>query len=525
MFKSLKFNNIKKYFPDSKSKWISLTKITIPVVLSSLFLSLNNFVDNFMVSKISGGITAVGLANVWTGIIFSFLISINAIGSIIFSQYWGKKDFVHARMTNNVRLILNFSLALLMAIFAWSMPAKMIYLVQSSNNGVEEIKNTIELAQKYLFVIAFSWILFAFTVTTSASLRESGSIKASMAFVFLTLILNVSLNLILIPYLGVVGSAIATVSARMVTSIGLYTYQFFYKKELRIVIWKIFDIKKIIWRQYLKRAWGLFFSLATGVSFSIRVIFWAQGMPAGSLGVDSTDHLYKYWGIGFLTVSGITSTIANILFVAYGSIESNISISVGRKLGQNRIDEAIKEAKMLKGYMFTFSLILSLFTLIVIFVLSNTELLVGGLKEQVQKGLQDYFKKEHLAIDNNLIKEQQELAVKYFLGQIFWVSLIIVVLNPFWIQLKTSMNIVAAGGRSNLTGIWNFALAIGQILWQAFNVFVLLPLIPDVGFKLIATSLIFYSSDIVRWIMFEILYLKTKWAINITTNDGDIQIA
>lgn len=55
--------SIKKFFPDSPEMWKKFAKITIPVILATLFISINNFVDNFMVSQISGGITAVGMAN------------------------------------------------------------------------------------------------------------------------------------------------------------------------------------------------------------------------------------------------------------------------------------------------------------------------------------------------------------------------------------------------------------------------------------------------------------------------------
>ncbi|OWY73892.1 hypothetical protein B5M19_02140, partial [Mesomycoplasma hyopneumoniae] len=208
--------SVRQFFPDSAEKWKKFAKIVIPVIFATLFISINNFIDNFMVSQISGGITAVGIANVWTAIIFSFIVSINSIGSIIFSQYWGKKQRKLARQVNNIRYILAVTTVLIFAIFAWIIPDQMLSAVQRNKNLTNLDKNIFEEAKSYLFIIAFSWILFAYIVTSSAILREIGIMKIALFFTLLTLISNVSLNLVLIPKMGVAGSALATVISRCI---------------------------------------------------------------------------------------------------------------------------------------------------------------------------------------------------------------------------------------------------------------------------------------------------------------------
>lgn len=62
--------SIRAFFPTDKHQLIQLLKVTIPIVLASFLISINNFVDNFMVTGVKNGITALGLANAWTGISF-----------------------------------------------------------------------------------------------------------------------------------------------------------------------------------------------------------------------------------------------------------------------------------------------------------------------------------------------------------------------------------------------------------------------------------------------------------------------
>ncbi|WP_404924054.1 MATE family efflux transporter [Mesomycoplasma hyopneumoniae] len=508
--------SVRQFFPDSAEKWKKFAKIVIPVIFATLFISINNFIDNFMVSQISGGITAVGIANVWTAIIFSFIVSINSIGSIIFSQYWGKKQRKLAKQVNNIRYILAVTTVLIFAIFAWIIPDQMLSAVQRNKNLTNLDKNIFEEAKSYLFIIAFSWILFAYIVTSSAILREIGIMKIALFFTLLTLISNVSLNLVLIPKMGVAGSALATVISRCISAILMTFYIFFYKKEIRISILKLFKIEKKIWKQYFRRFFGMNLVIITSLIISIRSILWAQSLPPGSIGSDDGTGFYKYWGIGFLTISGIVMTIVNILLATFTSIQTSVSIVVSRNLGQDKIEKARKNAAMLKGFLFIVSLAMSILALIVVIIITKTNLITKGLEIQVQKGMENYFTEHNLAINLEIIQKQQGLATNFYLSQIFWICLLIVFLNPIWVQINSSLNIIQAGGRANFSSLCDFFIGISQFLWQLLVIFVFLPLLKDVKTKLFFSMLIFYFSDIIKWIIYEILYLKTNWAINLT---------
>lgn len=508
--------SVRRFFPDSAEKWKKFAKIVIPVILATLFISINNFIDNFMVSQISGGITSVGMANVWTGIVFSFIISINTIGSIIFSQYWGKKQTLLAKQVNNIRYILSISTVLIFAILSWIIPEEMLKVVQRDKSSNILDKDVFEDAKSYLFIIAFSWILFAYIVTLSGILREIGVMKVSLLFTLMTLISNVSLNLVLIPQMGVAGSALATVISRLITAILMHLYQFFFQKEIRLAILKIFKIEKKIWSQYFKRLFGMYLVIFSSLIISARAILWSQSLPPGSIGFDDGSGFYKYWGIGFLTVSGIIITIANILFTTFASIQTSVSIVVGQNLGQNKIEEAKKNAAMLKGFLLIVSIVMSILAFFIVVVITKTNLITKGVEIQVEKGIKDYFSKNNLPINQEIIQKQQSLAIDFYLTQIFRISLLILLLNPIWVQINSSLNIIQAGGRANFASLWDFFLGISQFSWQIITVFAFLPLLKDVNTKLFISMIIFYASDIAKWIIYEILYLKTNWAINLT---------
>lgn len=142
-----------------------------------------------------------------------------------------KKQTLLAKQVNNIRYILSISTVLIFAILSWVIPEEMLKVVQRDKSSNILDKDVFEDAKSYLFIIAFSWILFAYIVTSSGILREIGVMKVSLLFTLMTLISNVSLNLVLIPQMGVAGSALATVISRLITAILMHLYQFFPKRN------------------------------------------------------------------------------------------------------------------------------------------------------------------------------------------------------------------------------------------------------------------------------------------------------
>ncbi|CNS00806.1 Uncharacterised protein [Salmonella enterica subsp. enterica serovar Typhimurium str. DT104] len=112
-------------------------------------------------------------------------------------------------------------------------------------------------------------------------------------------------------------------------------------------------------------------------------------------------------------------TIVNILLATFTSIQTSVSIVVSRNLGQDKIEKARKNAAMLKGFLFIVSLAMSILALIVVIIITKTNLITKGLEIQVQKGMENYFTEHNLAINLEIIQKQQGLATNFYLSQIF----------------------------------------------------------------------------------------------------------
>lgn len=83
--------------------------------------------------------------------------------------------------------------------------------------------------------------------------------------------------------------------------------------------------------------------------------------------------------------------------------------------------------------------------------------------------------------------------------------------------MLTSIRIIPAGGKSNISSTWEFAFGVMQTIWLVIVVFLITPNInisPEANFPI--SFLIFYLSDVVKFAVYEILYNKIDWAKNIT---------
>ncbi|MGZ9429001.1 MATE family efflux transporter [Mycoplasma sp. 1012] len=504
---------ILSFFPSTKERWKLYSKIAIPVVLSGFLVSLNGFIDNFMVTGISGGVSALNFANAFTGIIGGILISYNAIGMPLFGQFWGAKKSKETKEVLRTRYLISFAFGLIFSIMILISPEFFIKTIAKDNNIVngehsQTYLDIVKQATDYIKIIVISWILMSISFTTISLLRETGNGGISLYISLTSLLTNIILNLTLIPKFGVVGSAWATVCSGIVSLAVSLVFMGLKSKKTLVNPLKIFKISKKIWILFLKRIPSFLLSSSSFVFISIRTFLWAAGYKVGSLGYGE----YKeYWGLGSAAILGITTSLTNIFTSTFGIIGANVTLFVGKKLGNNEIEEAKKNAKELKGFHFVIALGLSCIFAILIIFIPFMKFFSSG----VETGLEEQLKQ--IGVSQNIIDKQKELASAYYLKEIQLTSISIAIFNPIWIIFSSSVRTMEAGGKNNLTSILQFGSGIGQILWLTLIVFVFIPNFNlSLNYQFAFYYFILFTSDLVKLFIYELFYFKTNWARNIT---------
>lgn len=198
-----------------------LILFSLPMIAGNLLQQLYNVVDTLIVGQTIGAqaLSAVGSSYALMVLLTSVILGLCMGSGVVFSQLYGanREEEVKVSIVNAFVLIFLVS-AVVMALS---------YLLLNSIVVWMQIpKEAIVYAKEYLTII-FSGILFVFLYNFfSAILRSVGNTFIPLVFLGVSAFLNIVLDLvfILVFHMGVKGAAWATVSAQVVSAVGVMVY-------------------------------------------------------------------------------------------------------------------------------------------------------------------------------------------------------------------------------------------------------------------------------------------------------------
>ena len=213
----------------------SITKtmllFALPMMVGNVLQQLYNVADTLIVGRILGAnaLAAVGAAYPLMVFLTSIFIGLCMGSGVVFSICFGKRD--EDRM--KVSIFLSFAL-----IAAVALIINIAVFV-----GIDPIMRLLQVPQEvysmmheYL-IIVFAGIIATFLYNFAATLlRAIGNSVVPLAFLALSALLNIALDLVFILAFqwGIAGAAIATVLAQWISGIGAFLYMWIRFPELRI---------------------------------------------------------------------------------------------------------------------------------------------------------------------------------------------------------------------------------------------------------------------------------------------------
>jgi len=188
-----------------------------PLIIEQLLVVMIGIVDMVMVSSV-GEHAVSGISLVET-INFLIITSFNAIatgGSVIASQYLGRKDEKNA--CSSARQLIYIGIIISLVLMVFTLITRRLLLRLIFGNIADDV---MQAADIYFIFIALSYPFLALYTAAAAMFRCMGNSKVPMRIVILLNILNIAGNALLIYglKLGVAGAAISTLMGRIVISV------------------------------------------------------------------------------------------------------------------------------------------------------------------------------------------------------------------------------------------------------------------------------------------------------------------
>jgi putative MATE family efflux protein len=275
-------------------------------------------------------ISGVYLCNQIQVILQMLVAGIGAALIVLAAQYWGKGD------KQSVKTLVGIALkfALVCGIFLWAMvfffPRQFLSLYTNDQPVITE-------AIKYAQIICFTYLFFCISNVLIASLRCVGTVKIGLYISIVTFFINVFLNWVLIygnlgaPALGIRGSAIATLIARIIECIIVILYLKLVDKKLKLHISDILHNNIFLIKDFFKYGFPVILGdILWGLNLSI------QGGIVGRLGETS---------IAAVSIANIVFSMVSV--GVYGTANASALI-IGNTVGEGDVEKVKRYTKKLQ---------------------------------------------------------------------------------------------------------------------------------------------------------------------------------
>ena len=319
---------------EHRSLLLTLIALAGPIALQNLIGSSLNLVDNVMIGRLGeASIAGVALANQVFFLLVLYSFAIGSGTAIFTAQYWGKGDTGAIRRSLGLCLVAMFGGALLFFVACQCAPGRLIALFSPD-------PQVIDIGGRFLRIVSWGFLFQAITISYVSVLRSVESVRMPLVASVISLAVNTALNWMLIfghcgfPALGVEGSAIATVIARVL--------------EASIVLGAVYGRGLLQGRRHVLAA-GLreIFGFSREYARQFVAITWpvVANEVGWALGVTCAAAVFAHMSTEAIAAFNIADTAIKLVIVVFFGTTNANAIIVGKQIGEGNDEHAFATAR------------------------------------------------------------------------------------------------------------------------------------------------------------------------------------
>ncbi len=301
-----------------------LFSITLPIAAQNFITFTVSLADSLMLGKVGEiALSGANLANQLFFILMIVTFGVTSAAMVFASQYWGKDDVYSMKRVITIMLRLAAVISVIASALAICIPETVM-------NWYSDDPDVIEAGASYLRIIGWAYPFYSLTNAMASVLRSAHIVKISIVIYLSSLIVNVSLNWILIfgnlgaPVMGVRGAALATAVARCVEFIILLIYLAFFEKKIHYTFKDFFVSVK----DYL----GAF--VKTGAPVVLNEAVW-------SIGTSVLSMIIGHISTEFVSANSIANIIWQCVWVVVSGMGNATSVVIGNAIGKGENKELV----------------------------------------------------------------------------------------------------------------------------------------------------------------------------------------
>ncbi len=309
------------FFVKERSFYTTFAKLTFTIALQNVIVFGVNLADNIMLGRFSQeALSGTALVNQIQFLLQMLVLGVAEAALIFSARSWGERDIPAIRRVTSIAVKAGLLLALALFAVCALLPTPVLSLLSNQAADVAE-------GAAYLRIICWSYPLFAVAQLLVYALRSVETVRIGFYVSLITLVLNVSLNYILIfghfgaPRLGVRGAAIATLISRIVEFAAVILYTFCIDKKIALKPRDFVGADRALLKDFLRKGTPVF--LASAV--------WGVAQAAQTAVLGHTEG-------PAIAANSIATTVFQIVSVVTYASASAAAVMIGKTIGENRPD-------------------------------------------------------------------------------------------------------------------------------------------------------------------------------------------
>ncbi|HXA35549.1 MAG TPA: MATE family efflux transporter [Steroidobacteraceae bacterium] len=251
----------------------ALLTFSLPILLGNILQSINGSVNAIWVGRYLGeaSLAAVGNANVVMFLLFGVMFGFSMASNIMVAQCVGAKNIAEAKRVVGTGAVFFLGLSLAMSLIGFALAHLLVAWLGTPPDALP-------LALTYMRIIFLALPFTGGLFFLMAVLRGAGDSRTPFVYLFMSVVLDIALNPLLIfgwgpiPRLGIAGSASATLIAQALSFFAL--------------LWHLYRTKHFLWihgneLRLFKVDWSLVRLLVTkGIPMGLQMFVISSSMVA-----------------------------------------------------------------------------------------------------------------------------------------------------------------------------------------------------------------------------------------------------
>lgn len=318
----MKWNEERKIF------YGKVLALVFPMALQNLINVGVNTTDVIMLGKVGENVlSGASLAGQIEFIMILIIFGLTSGASVLTSQYWGKRDINTIEKVLGVTLCVASIVALVFSGAALFIPDKLLSLYTTEPEVIAE-------GVKFLKIVGFSYLISSISMVYLNLMRSVERVLIATSIYLTVFFINFLLNSLLIfglfgfPKLGIQGSAIATLCARIVEMLMVLFYAIRINKEIKIRFKYIFRCEGWIGKDFIKYS----------VPVVLNELMWGVGTSTNAA-------IIGHLGSSAVAANSVAQVVRQLATVISFGLAGAAAIMIGKIIGECKYDMAKLYAK------------------------------------------------------------------------------------------------------------------------------------------------------------------------------------